>query len=71
MYYFYDKLANWVLLNVYLITGIAVWIFAKQSFHIGSSGLVYGMFGFLFFGGVFRKIISIEEEQDRKDSHQI
>lgn len=55
MYYFYDKLANWVILNIYIFTGLAVWLLAKPVFHIGASGIVYGMFGFLFFGGIFRK----------------
>ena len=32
-----------------------VWIFARSSFHIGASGLVYGYASFLFFSGFFTK----------------
>ena len=28
---------------VYLGTGIAVWLFARDSVHFGASGLVYGL----------------------------
>ncbi len=55
VYYFYDKLANSVILFIYLFTGIAVWIIGSEGRHIGASGLVYGLFGFLFFGGIFRR----------------
>jgi len=32
-----------------------VWLFARSSYHIGASGLVYGFAAFLFFSGLFRK----------------
>lgn len=32
-----------------------VWLFARPSFHIGASGIVYGLAAFIFFSGVFRK----------------
>jgi hypothetical protein len=38
-----------------LIDGVGVWFFGRESFHIGASGLVYGMASFLFFSGVLRK----------------
>lgn len=53
--YFYRGSALKVFFIVYLLDGILVWIFARQSFHIGASGLVYGFASFLFFSGVFRK----------------
>ncbi len=55
LYYFYDKLANKVLLIIYLFTGVMVWIIGNPAFHIGASGIIYGIFSFLFFGGIFRK----------------
>jgi len=40
---------------VYLITGILIWLAARDSYHIGASGLVYGYAAFLFVSGVIRK----------------
>ncbi len=53
--FFYPLLAKKVILYIYLLTGMSVWLFARPSFHIGSSGLVYGFAGFLFFSGIFRR----------------
>lgn len=53
--YFYRGSALKVFFIIYLLDGILVWIFARQSYHIGASGLVYGFASFLFFSGVFRK----------------
>lgn len=55
--FFYPLLAKKVILYIYLLTGMSVWLFARPSFHIGSSGLVYGFAGFLFFSGFFRRDI--------------
>ena len=41
---------------VYLGPGIAVWLFAKaSSFHVGASGLVYGLVSYIFVAGVIRR----------------
>jgi len=55
--FFYPLLAKKVIFYIYLLTGMSVWLFARPSFHIGASGLVYGFAGFLFFSGVFRRDI--------------
>jgi membrane associated rhomboid family serine protease len=53
--YFYPGASARILLFIYLGTDILVWIFARDSYHIGASGLVYGYISFLFFGGSFAK----------------
>ena len=53
--YFYNKIAFEVIALIYLMTGVWVWIAAREAYHIGASGIVYGMVSFLFFSGVFRK----------------
>ena len=53
--YFYPKVAFKVFMWVYFATGFWVWIVARDSYHIGASGLVYGFASFLFFSGIFRK----------------
>lgn len=53
--YFYNKIAKIVFIWIYLMTGIWVWIVAREAYHIGASGLVYGLVSFLFFSGLFRR----------------
>lgn len=55
IFYFYPRVAFTLLVFVYFFTGLLVWIFARQVYHIGASGIVYGFVSFLFFSGVFRK----------------
>ena len=52
---FYPKLSYLLFVFIYLLTGLLVWIFARQVFHIGASGIVYGFVSFLFFSGIFRR----------------
>ena len=40
---------------VYLGPGIAVWLFARASVHVGASGLVYGLVSYIFVAGVIRR----------------
>ena len=55
MFYFYRPIAWRVLFFSWIITGLSVWIFARSSFHIGISGVIYSQLFFLFFSGVFRQ----------------
>ena len=55
IYYFYPKVAYRVFTIIYLGTGILVWVFAREVYHIGASGIIYGFVSFLFFSGIFRK----------------
>ncbi len=55
IFYFYPTSSKRVVVIIYLLTNILVWIFARESYHIGASGIVYGLFSFLFFSGVFKK----------------
>ncbi|MBS1516943.1 MAG: rhomboid family intramembrane serine protease [Bacteroidetes bacterium] len=53
--YFYRSSALKVFFIIYITDGLMVWLFARASYHIGASGLVYGFAGFLFFSGLFRR----------------
>ncbi|ELR69330.1 hypothetical protein C900_05110 [Fulvivirga imtechensis AK7] len=55
LFYFYDKIALSVVFLIYLMTGFWVWVAARDAYHIGASGLVYGILTFLLFGGFFRR----------------
>ncbi len=54
LYFFYDRVADKVWLNCYWVTNLIVWIFGRPYYHIGSSGLVYGLAVFLICLGLFR-----------------
>lgn len=53
--YFYRRLAYRIFFLIYILSGICVWLGGRESWHIGASGIVYGLASFLFFSGVFRK----------------
>jgi len=53
--YFYRRLAYRIFFLIYILSGICVWLGGRASYHIGASGIVYGMASFLFFSGIFRK----------------
>lgn len=55
LFFFYDKIALKALLYVYLLTGITVWIIAREAYHIGASGVIYGIASFILFSGLLRK----------------
>ncbi len=57
MLLFYRRIAVKSFFLIYILTGILVWLFARPSFHIGASGVVYGMVAFLFWNGIFRKSV--------------
>jgi membrane associated rhomboid family serine protease len=53
--YFYRTSSYKVITLIYLGSGFLVWIFARKAYHIGASGLIYGLVAFLFFSGVIRR----------------
>lgn len=55
MLYLYPHAALRVLPAVYLGPGIAVWLFARGSSHLGASGLVYGLVTYIFVAGMIRR----------------
>lgn len=55
LFYFYRNLAYRILFLIYILSGICVWLGGRESYHIGASGIIYGLASFLFFSGVLRK----------------
>lgn len=55
LFYFYHRIAIEIFLWIYFVTGFWIWLLARNAYHIGASGVVYGMASFLFFSGLFRK----------------
>ena len=55
LFYFYREIAVKVLVLILLITGLSVWIGGREAYHIGASGVVYGLASFLFTSGIIRR----------------
>ena len=54
-YHFYKPIFYKAYFYIILFEGVLVWLFARSSYHIGASGLIYGLASLLFFSGMFRK----------------
>ncbi len=55
LFYFYESISFRVLLGIWVLSGIWVWFGGRSSWHIGASGIIYGLSGFLFVSGLIRK----------------
>lgn len=56
LFYFYQPVARQVFFSCYLATNALVWALSPNpNYHIGASGLVYGLSAFLIVFGVFRR----------------
>lgn len=55
LFYFYKELAPKIVWWSWILSGLYTWISARTSYHIGASGLVYALFGFLFISGFVRR----------------
>lgn len=52
--YGYPKAARILLPAIYLGSGFGVWLFARPAWHLGASGLTFGMMFFVFTIGILR-----------------
>lgn len=57
MLVFYKRVAVASFIIIYVLTGFMVWMFARYSYIVGASGVVYGLAGFVLSAGIFRKNI--------------
>lgn len=56
IFFFYERIGGVVFFRCYFITNILVWLLSPRvSYHIGASGLIYGLSSFLIFFGFLRK----------------
>jgi len=55
IFLFYRRVAVKSFMLIYLLTGLAVWAFGRDVWHIGASGVVYGLLSFVFWNGIFRR----------------
>jgi membrane associated rhomboid family serine protease len=59
LFFFYSQVAFRVLFWLFLLTGAAVWLTGRPSWHIGASGIIYGLASFLFISGIIRRHIPL------------
>ncbi len=59
LFYFYNKIAYRVFFLIYILSGIGIWLAARPSWHIGASGMIYGLTTFLIVSGVIRRHIPL------------
>ncbi|MFZ4401679.1 MAG: rhomboid family intramembrane serine protease [Bacteroidales bacterium] len=55
LFYFYKDIGFKIFISIYLTTNTWVWIMARPAWHIGASGIIYGLAAFIFVSGIIRK----------------
>ena len=55
LFYFYSKSAYKIFFLIWLLAGLGLWLGGREAYHIGASGIVYGLILFLLLGGIIRK----------------
>ena len=55
LFYFYRPIAWKILSYGILVSGLLTWLIGRPAYHIGASGLIYVLFSFTFFKGIFAK----------------
>ncbi|MBL0162154.1 MAG: rhomboid family intramembrane serine protease [Xanthomonadales bacterium] len=53
--YAYPLATRWALPMIWLLSGLGVWLFARDSVHVGMSGINHGLMFFLFLTGLLRR----------------
>ncbi|MFI5135592.1 MAG: rhomboid family intramembrane serine protease, partial [Chitinophagales bacterium] len=53
--YFYHLIAYRIIFLIWIFDGVGVWLIGRESYHIGASGIIYGMASFIFFSGLLRR----------------
>jgi len=59
LFYFYRDISYKIFFLNYFISGILLWCIGRSAYHIGASGLIYGLAAFLFLSGVIRRVRSL------------
>ncbi len=56
LFYFYRDISWQVLAGIWILSGIWVWFGGRPSWHVGASGVIYGLSAFLFISGIVREV---------------
>lgn len=55
LFFFYGEICFRVFGLVWVLSGLLTWVIGRPAYHIGASGLIYGVAFFLFFSGIIRR----------------
>lgn len=55
LFYFYRNIAPYIFFIIWVGCGAFTFVIGKPGWHIGASGIIYGLAFFLFFSGLLRK----------------
>ena len=59
LFYYYPEFAFKSLIWMWLTTGLWVWFFARENYHIGASGLVYALAFFHIVSALMRRVYGL------------
>lgn len=59
LFYFYRQIAPYILFAIWIGCGLLTFFIGKPGWHIGASGIIYGLAFFLFFSGLLRKYVPL------------
>ena len=59
LFYFYKDISFLIIFFIWIFSGILTFIIGKPGWHIGASGLIYGLVFFLFFSGLIKKQVQL------------
>lgn len=54
LFFFYRPVAYKVFLLIFIIHNFWLWFFGREAYHIGASGIIYGLGAFMFVSGIIR-----------------
>jgi len=57
--YFYRRISYRIFIQLYLLSGVCVWLSGREAWHIGASGVVYAMAAFHFVSGIIRNDVRL------------
>lgn len=59
LFYFYRQIAPYIFFAIWIGCGALTFLIGKPGWHIGASGIIYGLAFFLFFSGLLRKHVPL------------
>lgn len=59
LFYFYRNIASYIFFIIWIGCGALTFVIGKPGWHIGASGVIYGLAFFLFFSGLLRRHIPL------------
>lgn len=57
--YFYRRISYRIFFMMYVLAGFCVWVFGREAWHIGASGVVYALAAFHFVSGIIRNDVRL------------